>query len=120
MAKVREIVHEEVDLHAGISSACTGLFNRGFGIVHAGHIETMLGEINGVRPGAAPQVNGAAWFDAPTFHQRCEFLPRPDVPRCPEKAVCDFIELFHWCRPDIMVSMEKSKMSRVRNTGNLA
>jgi hypothetical protein len=84
MAKVREIVHKKVDLHACISSACSSLCNRGFGIVHAGHIEALLGEINGVRPDTAPQVNGAAWLDAPTLHQRYEFLPRADVPGCPE------------------------------------
>src|SRR5512142_1235393 len=92
MAQVREVVHPEGRLYTCIFCSLPCFFNSGFCVVHASDIEAFLSKVDGVFPCAAAEVNGAAWRDAPAFHQRHEFLTRADVPRSAEIAVENFVE----------------------------
>src|SRR5574341_2054009 len=115
VAQVREVVHDEVNLHTRLVCPRPRFFHSGFSVVYAGHVEAFLGKIDRIFPCATAEVNGAARLDAPAFYQRYEFHPGTNVPRCAEVAVDDLIEQFHRCLPDDIIPVWLLLSLMIRN-----
>src|SRR5438445_684798 len=87
-----QVLLDELDRNACDAGAAPSLHQGRRCEVHADHLETALGEVNGVRARSTTEVDRAAWATPTRFDEVDELAARPELPGHAKITISNVVE----------------------------